>query len=188
MRTWNSTLQRHVPLKKTRIDRGNSSFDRTTVLKRKRRERDGREAFLDEMFYRLIRIPGQCAMCGVTIREVRRRWGAEHDLEVHHLIHKGMGGRKTWRWHPMDGLLLCLQCHQHAENAPHVNRGAFLEWLKRERAEQHAWYLEHVNLTGRPDYDQAELLLREALECAATRTVLSVVAIHGSVQAAPSCS
>lgn len=160
-----TALKRKTPLRKRAPSKSPRKMEAWTRCKYGRQEkvqREARETFLDRLWDRWARIPGRCAMCGRTNRDLLV---LNAHLETHHVIHIGMGGGRTkLKWHPANALLLCgTPCHREGKCSPHGNPAAFDFWLRTHLPDQWEWMHEHLNDLGKPDYDEAERLLNDAI-------------------------
>jgi len=63
----------------------------------------------------LARARGRCYLCKRML-----------PLEAHHIIFRSQSSDPSIRFDPDFGVGLCVDCHHHAPDAPHVNNGRFL--------------------------------------------------------------
>lgn len=106
------------------------------------------EKWLDHKWSEVIRLlfSGKCAKC--------RRQGTA----AHHIVYRR---NRAFRWHPLNGVLLCLECHQWA----HSEKEEFEAWLLHNLKHQYKWCIEDYhknNLTS--DKESVKTLLNDTEE------------------------
>lgn len=79
-----------------------------------------------------VRKKGKCDICK-----------AKKNLQAHHLLPRER--YKTLRIEIMNGVCLCPTCHKWGRKSAHRNSVFFSEWLRKERPEQFAWVISHMN-------------------------------------------
>lgn len=95
-----------------------------------RQRRDATAAQCDRLWGQIVlnRARGRCYLCKRIL-----------PLEAHHIIFRSQTRDPAIRFDPDFGVGLCMDCHHHAPDAPHVNNKGFLEaigtWMAcRDRA------------------------------------------------------
>jgi len=102
----------------------------------------------------LARARGRCYLCKRIL-----------PLEAHHIIFRSQTSDPSIRFDPDFGVGLCMDCHHHAPDAPHVNNGRFLltigTWMV-DRDRERWWKIQPFLFTGVPPFygtvDYAEIL------------------------------
>ena len=93
-------------------------------------------------------------------------------LEAHHIIFRSQSSDPSIRFDPDFGVGLCVDCHHHAPDAPHVNNARFLlairMWMV-DRERQRWWKIQPFLFQAGPpfygpaDYEEMARRLREQL-------------------------
>lgn len=81
----------------------------------------------DALWQEMICKPGRCIIC------------TSSGVSGHHLLLKSQcrQSRYVYRYHPLNGVPLCVACHV---PFAHGKRDEFMEWLRVNRTEQFEWY------------------------------------------------
>lgn len=99
-------------------------------MAKKRRKRASFRAKADRIWSRIVRLAGECAVCGAT----------KH-LNAHHLIPRQL---VKYRHVPENGICLCPRCHKFSfELSAHRGPLAFAVWFQKNRPKQFKWWKEH---------------------------------------------
>ncbi len=154
-------LKRKTPLKaKTGLKRTGfktkskpSKKPRSVIKHKKDYYKAKADRLWQELIYELWE--HRCARCG---RLLEKEEAIGHHLikrRVLHLAH-----------HPKAGILLCDDCHNHAEDAPHNHSPElFMAFLKERYPISYQWVQEHKNEYGKkPDYQEVCINLEQMLE------------------------
>ena len=114
------------------------------------------EAWLDRKWSEVIRLlfSGKCAKC--------HKCG----LQAHHIVGRR---NRAFRWHPLNGVLLCLVCHRWAHDKPKE----FAEWLRTSLKHQHQHCVEdfHKNNVLTSNKESGKTLLEDTEEMLTKRVI-----------------
>jgi len=82
-----------------------------------KQRRNATAAECDRLWAQIVlsRAMGRCYLCKRIL-----------PLEPHHIIFRSQSSDPSIRFDPDFGVGLCVDCHHHAPDAPHVNNGRFL--------------------------------------------------------------
>jgi hypothetical protein len=151
-------LKRKTPLKPGKPLKASKGFSRSTGLENKSKPRNPASKAgktdkwldkADKLWRQLtqLRWNDRCAMCGRSLPD-----NSGHN---HHLIGRSS---KLFRHDPENGMLLCMYCHEHSEDAPHVSPKMFMAWLQCAHPSIAEWIEENRGREGfaKPDYEETD--------------------------------